>query len=95
METKMLGREPLMGETLCDAEREAVLRTGGYKGQACVTDGGQHNNIGTGRHMRGAGSKVHATGQAAIWWLHPRVRTFSLSSHANRSVRASDTADHN
>jgi hypothetical protein len=29
----MLGREPLMGETLCDGEREAVLRTGGYKGQ--------------------------------------------------------------
>lgn len=43
----MLGREPLMGETLCDAEREAVLGTGGYKRQACVTDGGQHNNIGT------------------------------------------------
>ena len=49
----MFGRKPLMGETLCDAEREAVLRTGGYKGQACVTDGGQHNNIGIGRHTRG------------------------------------------
>lgn len=30
---KMLGREPLTGETLCDGEREAVLRTGGYEEQ--------------------------------------------------------------
>jgi hypothetical protein len=44
----VLGREPILGETLCDGDREAVMRRAVTKDD--LIDGGQHNNIGTAAH---------------------------------------------